>query len=169
MFSGLARLFYGGVVGKMQKAEFKYPFSTGLVILSLFMVIITTIFSIVLLYVDIFALILYFVCTIILTAIFFVVKFYLYFIRGVKSFDTSGELPKPSTEADKRKLVRNIRWTLVFLLMISFLSFLLAIGILQIAGPVLGLVLISSFVVAINLSEILLFLYSNSKSKSGEI
>ena len=150
------------LLAKTQERKLTYHYNKNFIILSFLMVIMGTFFSVMLLYRDTYALLLYFMFTFLLTIIFFFLKFYLY-LRELRNVGWQHQ-PRSPAETDRTNMLKSIRLIIILLLVTTLFSFLFPVAILQITGPYMALIIVGSIVVSVNLSEIFLFVYISSRT-----
>ena len=145
---------------KLKNTKYTYPFGVGWVILSVLLVAMAVLIPI---YVckSIYEVVFYLAFTSSLTVFMLLLKFYLFFIKGLGQREYTVEMQREENLLHEKPKLRRIKWSMILVMILTLLSLLLPITIIQLAGPSLGLMLISGFIIAINLPEVILYIYAN--------
>jgi hypothetical protein len=143
-----------------EKRIYEYPFGKRLVFLSVAMSAIAIIFALFMLSEEgLYALLLYFGFTSIFTAAVLVLKFYVYFLRGRESSETySGE---DEVTVSRRRL----KLSFILLVILAILALFVPLILLMFLSPLWWLICITSYVPAVNIPEIILYVYSTRKNQ----
>jgi phosphoglycerol transferase MdoB-like AlkP superfamily enzyme len=145
-----------------KKGSFEYPFGKRWVYASLAMSAIAIIFAVFMLGEEgPLALLLYFAFTSLFTAAVLVLKFYLYFLRDHRSPETY------SVEGEAQISRRRLKWSFIILVGLAILALFVPLILLMFLSPLWWLICITSYVPAVNIPEIILYVYSARKNQLG--
>lgn len=139
----------------LSQGRFEYPFGKRWVYASAFMAGISIVFAVFMLSEEGYlALIKYFAFTFLTTIAVLALKFYIYFVRRQESakttsFDMKEEVPK-----------RRWRWSFIALLCLAIASLFVPLILLVVLEPLWWLICIGGYVPAVNIPEVVLYLYS---------
>ena len=143
-----------------KKGSFEYPFGKRWVYASLAMSAIAIIFAVFMLGEEgPLALLLYFAFTSLFTAAVLVLKFYLYFLRGHESSETY------SLEGGEEIPRRRLKWSFILLVCLAIVALFVPIILLMFLSPLWWLICITSYVPAVNIPEIILYIYATVKNR----
>lgn len=141
-----------------QKGSFEYPFGKRWVYASVAMSAIAIVFAVFMLSGEgIHALLLYFASTSLFTVAVLALKFYLYFLRGHESSETY------SIEGGEEIPRRRLKWSFILLLCLAIAALFVPLILLMFLEPLWWLICITSYVPAVNIPEIILYVYSTRK------
>jgi len=145
-----------------KKGSFEYPFGKRWVYASLAMSAIAIIFAVFMLGEGgPLALLLYFAFTSLFTAAVLTLKFYLYFLRDHSSPETY------SVEGEEQISRRRLKWSFMILVGLAILALFVPLILLMFLSPLWWLICITSYVPAVNIPEIILYVYSARKNQLG--
>lgn len=137
-----------------QKGNFEYPFGKRWVYASVAMSAIAIVFAVFMLGGEgTPTLLLYFAFTSIFTVAVLVLKFYLYFLRGDGSSETY------SVEGEEKIPKRRLKWSFMLLLCLAIAALFVPLILLMFLSPLWWLICIASYVPAVNIPEIILYIY----------
>jgi hypothetical protein len=143
------------------KGSFEYPFGKRWVYVSLAMATIAIIFALFMLNGEgLVALLLYFAFTFIFTAAVLAVKFYIYFLRGRESSSETY-----SGEDEMATSGRRLKWSFIVLVSLAIVALFVPLILLMFLSPLWWLICITSYVPAVNIPEVILYIYSIRKNR----
>jgi hypothetical protein len=102
---------------------------------------------------------LYFAFTSILTAAVLALKFYIYFLRGYESSETY------SSEDEAATSRRRLKWSFIALMSLAIFALFVPLILLMFLSPLWWLICITSYVPAVSIPEIILYVYSVRKNR----
>jgi hypothetical protein len=142
-----------------KKGNFEYPFGKRWVYASVAMSAVAIVFAFFMLGDEgISALVMYFAFTSLSTVAVLALKFYVYFLRGSESSETG------SVEGEEEIPKRRLKWSFILLVCLAITSLFVPIILLMFLSPLWWLICITSYVPAVNIPEIILYIYSARKS-----
>lgn len=100
------------------------------------------------------ALLLYFDFTSITTIAVLALKYYLYFVRGSESSETS------FLEGEEEVPKRRWKWGLILLLCLTIAALFVPLILLMVLQPLWWLICVAGYVPAVNIPEVILYIYS---------
>jgi hypothetical protein len=146
-----------------QKGNFEYPFGKRWVYASVAMSAIAIVFAVFMLGGEgTPALLLYFAFTSIFTVAVLVLKFYLYFLRGDESSETY------SVEGEEKIPKRRLKWSFILLLCLAIAALFVPLILLMFLSPLWWLICITSYVPAVNIPEIILYIYCRRSAQENQ-
>jgi len=143
-----------------QKRYFEYPFGKRWVYASVAMSAIAILFALIMLSgEDAYTLLLYFSFTSLFTVAVLGLKFYFYFLRDhapPENYSVEGK-----AQISKRRL----KWSFIILIGAGILALFVPIFLLMLLSPLWWLICITSYVPAVNIPEIILYIYAALKNR----
>lgn len=144
---------------KRRRTSFKYPFSKKRVFFSCALIAITMGFTFSVL-TNPLSILLFFVYTLLLTAVFLVLKFHLYLMKMEEKLE-SPFLREEHASQQKKTLSRSV----ITLLILLIFGLLLPFSLLLFFSPFTWFISITGFIAAINIPEIVLYIYAQKVGK----
>jgi hypothetical protein len=142
-----------------QKGSYEYPFGKRWVYASVAMSAIAIVFAVFMLGGEgTSTLLLYFAFTSIFTVAILTLKFYLYFLRQ--------ESPETYTVegGEQQTSKRRLKWSFILLVCLTIAALFVPIILLMFLSPLWWLICITSYVPAVNIPEIILYIYAARKN-----
>jgi len=141
--------------------SFEYPFGKRWVYASVFMSAITIVFAVVMFSGEgSYALISYFSFTFLGTVAVLILKSYLYSLKACEQSEA------PSSE-DEKEIPRTRRWSFILLLCVAIAALFVPLILLMVLEPLWWLICITGYVPAVNIPEIILYLYSRRSARKN--